>query len=123
MKKKGIIIICVAVIIGILSTVIFFFRTEISTFFADYSKNFKKNISVITELLDIKLPESCQNYLESEETEEIPLSEYKKHSDAFNEDLYSEISLETCVKKRISKGSTGYGSVDEQILFVEEKLR
>ena len=55
--------------------------------------------------------------------DEIPLEEYKKHSDAFCEDLYTEISLETCVKKRISKGSTGYGSVDEQIKHVEEKLK
>ncbi len=55
--------------------------------------------------------------------DEIPLDEFKKHSDAFDADLYEEISLETCVKKRISKGSTGYGSVDEQIVYVEEKLK
>ena len=37
-------------------------------------------------------------------------------------DVYNEISLETCVGKRISKGSTGYESVEEQIAFVEERL-
>ena len=54
--------------------------------------------------------------------DELPLSEYKTHSDIFAEDLYEEISLETCVKKRISRGSTGYASVDEQIQWVQDFL-
>ena len=53
---------------------------------------------------------------------EVPLEEYKSYSDIFAEDLYDEISLETCIRKRISKGSTGYDSVEEQIKYVEEKL-
>ena len=55
--------------------------------------------------------------------DELSLDEYKTHSDIFAEDLYEEISLETCVKKRISKGSTGYASVSEQIEFVEKFLK
>ena len=55
--------------------------------------------------------------------DEIPLEEYKTHSELFEADLYDEISLESCVKKRISKGSTGYDSVDEQIAYVEEFLK
>ena len=54
--------------------------------------------------------------------DEVPLEEYKSYSDIFAEDLYDEISLETCIRKRISKGSTGYDSVEEQIRYVEEKL-
>jgi argininosuccinate lyase len=54
--------------------------------------------------------------------DELPLDEYKKHSDIFAEDLYEEISLETCVRKRISKGSTGYASVDEQLAWVKNFL-
>ena len=54
--------------------------------------------------------------------DEVPLEEYKSYSDIFAEDLYDEISLETCIRKRISKGSTGYDSVEEQIKYVEEKL-
>ena len=54
--------------------------------------------------------------------DEVPLSEYKKYSEKFDDDLYSEISLETCIKKRISRGSTGYESVAEQIAYVEEQL-
>ena len=54
--------------------------------------------------------------------DEVPLSEYKAHSDVFDADLYGEISLETCIRKRISKGSTGYEAVKEQIEYVEAQL-
>ena len=57
--------------------------------------------------------------------DEMPLCEYKEYSEVFAEDLYDEISLETCVKKRISAGSTGYESVEYQIglvkAFIAEK--
>ncbi len=55
----------------------------------------------------------------------MPLSEYKKFSDVFAEDLYEEISLKACVAKRISEGSTGFKSVQIQInntkAFIESK--
>ena len=53
----------------------------------------------------------------------MPLSEYKKYSDIFGEDLYTEISLKTCVAKRISAGSTGYASVEGQIADIKGFLR
>ena len=52
----------------------------------------------------------------------MPLSDYKAYSEIFEEDLYSEISLETCIKKRISEGSTGYASVEKQIKYVADFL-
>jgi argininosuccinate lyase len=55
--------------------------------------------------------------------DEMPLSEYKKYTEVFCEDLYEEISLETCVRKRISAGSTGYESVNAQIEYVSEFLK
>ncbi len=54
--------------------------------------------------------------------DEVPLEEYKAHSEVFDTDLYGEISLETCIRKRISRGSTGYESVKEQIAYVEAQL-
>ena len=54
--------------------------------------------------------------------DEMPLDDYKKHSEVFDSDLYDEISLETCIKKRISAGSTGYESVAEQIKLTEKFL-
>ncbi|MBE6562398.1 MAG: argininosuccinate lyase [Ruminococcaceae bacterium] len=50
--------------------------------------------------------------------EELPLETYRGYSDLFREDLYNEISLKTCVEKRISKGGTGLASVNEQIAFL-----
>ncbi len=55
--------------------------------------------------------------------DEIPLDTYKEYSEIFSEDLYSEISLENCIKQRVSRGSTGYDSVGEQIAYVEELLK
>ncbi len=55
--------------------------------------------------------------------EGLSLEEYKAHSELFESDLYGEISLESCIAKRISRGSTGYGSVLEQITLVEDFLK
>ena len=52
----------------------------------------------------------------------LPLDAYKAHSDVFEEDLYKEISLETCVEKRISKGGTSVSSVEAQIAWVRKEL-
>ncbi len=50
--------------------------------------------------------------------EKLPLYEYKKFSELFEDDLYNEISLETCIKKRISSGGTGPDSVKKQIEYI-----
>ena len=55
--------------------------------------------------------------------DEIPIAEYKSYSELFSDDLYEAISLENCIKQRISRGSTGYDSVAEQIAYVEENLK
>ena len=52
----------------------------------------------------------------------LPLEAYKAHSDVFENDLYNEISLETCVEKRISKGGTSVSSVEAQIAWVRKEL-
>ena len=54
--------------------------------------------------------------------ETFPLSEYKKYSEVFEEDLYSEIDLRTCVEKRISEGGTSVKSVEAQIKYAKEVL-
>lgn len=53
--------------------------------------------------------------------EELPIEEYKKHSELFDIDLYDEISLETCVDKRISEGGTSVNSVEMQIQYIKDK--
>ena len=39
--------------------------------------------------------------------DELPLEDWKKESDVFEEDIYEAISLETCVRKRMTKGAPG----------------
>ncbi len=52
----------------------------------------------------------------------LPMESYKSFSDIFEDDLYNEISLETCVKTRISAGSTGPESVKTQIEYINKFL-
>ena len=52
-----------------------------------------------------------------------PLSEYKKHSELFEDDLYAEISLETCVKKRTSLGGASPASGRLHVAKVREELK
>ncbi len=55
--------------------------------------------------------------------DEMTLEEYKKHCPDFEEDLFDEISLESCVAKRISKGGTGPDSVKVQIDYLENIIK
>ena len=54
--------------------------------------------------------------------ENLPLETYLQYSELFGNDLYNEISLNTCVEKRISQGGTSVASVQEQIAYVREAL-
>ena len=54
--------------------------------------------------------------------ETMELSEYKEFSELFEEDLYQEIDLKTCVDKRISEGGTSISSVEKQIQDAKERL-
>ena len=54
--------------------------------------------------------------------ESLPLETYREYSELFAEDLYADIDLDTCVKKRISEGGTSPASIDAQITYVEEML-
>lgn len=57
---------------------------------------------------------------ENKVLETLSLDEYKEFSDTFDNDLYDEISLESCVKKRISFGGTSPDSVKTQIDYIKE---
>ncbi len=47
--------------------------------------------------------------------EELPLEQLQQYSTIFEQDVYKEIALETCVAKRISAGGTSVSSVEAQI--------
>ncbi len=55
--------------------------------------------------------------------EDLPLEEYKKHSDLFDAELYDAVNLENCVKRRISKGGTSVQSVEYQIEYVKNAIK
>ena len=55
--------------------------------------------------------------------EELPLDTYKQYSQLFENDLYQDIDLTTCVEKRISEGGTSTASVKAQINYVREALQ
>ena len=55
--------------------------------------------------------------------EDLPLEAYREFSELFEEDLYSEIDLLNCVQKRISQGGTCIASVEQQLQYVQEKLK
>ncbi|MBQ1956719.1 MAG: argininosuccinate lyase [Clostridia bacterium] len=55
--------------------------------------------------------------------EDMTLDEYKGFSVDFEDDLYDAISLESCVNRRISEGSTGPVAVAAQIEIVTEFLK
>ena len=54
--------------------------------------------------------------------ETLPLDEYKKLTENFDEDVYDAISLETCVMQRKAAGGPAPESVKAQINYVREKL-
>ncbi len=54
--------------------------------------------------------------------DDLPMEAYLAHSDLFSDDLYNEISLETCVNKRISEGGTSVASVEAQIAFARGEI-
>ena len=53
----------------------------------------------------------------------LPLQEYQKYTPLFEEDLYMEISLKTCVEKRTSAGGGSPTSVREQLIWLEKELK
>ena len=54
--------------------------------------------------------------------EELTLEEFRSFSQLFEEDIYSQIDLTTCVEKRISQGGTSTASVRAQIDFAKQAL-
>lgn len=54
--------------------------------------------------------------------ETLPIEEYKKMTELFDEDVYDAISLETCVKGRLSQGGPSPKAVAAQIELAKKQL-
>jgi len=55
--------------------------------------------------------------------DQLPFTAYKEVSKVFEEDIYHEISLETCVQKRLTKGSPSSVCMQKELKKYKEYLR
>ncbi len=55
--------------------------------------------------------------------DKLPLETYRQFSELFGEDVYDDISLESCVARRISAGGTSAASFAAQEKFITELLK
>ena len=54
--------------------------------------------------------------------DELPLEEYRKVSSVFEEDVYSAISMENCVKRRVTAGAPGQDAMRRAIAVYRQRL-
>jgi argininosuccinate lyase len=59
---------------------------------------------------------------EGKTLETLSMEEYKQASSLIEEDVYTHIDLDTCVRKRVSAGGTSVESVEKQIAAVRKAL-
>ena len=89
--------------------------TDLADYLAKKGMPFRTAYKIVGQIVAQCIAESCV-------LDELSIEKYKEHSELFEEDLYEEISLETCVSKRISEGGTSVGSVEKQIAYVRKEL-
>ena len=54
--------------------------------------------------------------------DDLPLDAYREESTAFEEDIYEEISMKTCVEKRVTKGAPGPEAMKLQIAAERKRM-
>ncbi len=89
--------------------------TDLADYLAKKGMPFRTAYKIVGQIVAQCIAENCV-------LDELPIEKYKEHSELFEEDLYGEISLETCVSKRISEGGTSVGSVEKQIAYLRKEL-
>ena len=89
--------------------------TDLADYLAKKGMPFRSAYKIVGQIVAQCIAENCV-------LDELSLEKYKEHSELFEDDLYTEISLETCVSKRISEGGTSVGSVENQIAYVRKEL-
>ena len=89
--------------------------TDLADYLAKKGMPFRTAYKIVGQIVAQCIAENCV-------LDELSIEKYKAHSELFEEDLYEEISLETCVSKRISEGGTSVGSVEKQIAYIRKEL-
>ena len=89
--------------------------TDLADYLVKKGMPFRSAYKIVGQIVAQCIDENCV-------LDELSLEKYRVHSDLFDNDLYNEISLETCVSKRISEGGTSVESVEAQIAYTRKKL-
>lgn len=122
---------CIALFTGMLSTMKFnkdameasakngfTNATDAADYLVNHGAAFRDAHGIIGQLVLVCLEKNIS-------LDELPLSEYKKISPIFEEDIYEAISMETCVRKRNTPGAPGQEAMDKVIgaykSYMEEK--
>ena len=90
--------------------------TDLADYLVKHGMPFRSAYKIVGQIVARCIEENCV-------LDDLPLEKYREHSELFESDLYEEISLETCVEKRISAGGTSQGSVEAQIAYVRNELK
>ena len=89
--------------------------TDLADYLTKKGMPFRSAYKIVGQIVARCISEGCV-------LDDFALEKYREYSELFEEDLYNEILLETCVSKRISEGGTSVESVERQIESVRKKL-
>ena len=89
--------------------------TDLADYLTKKGMPFRSAYKIVGQIVALCIEKGCV-------LDNLPMEAYQGYSDLFEEDLYREIALETCVAKRISEGGTSVSSVEAQIAYVRKEL-
>ena len=89
--------------------------TDLADYLAKKDMPFRSAYKIVGQIVAECIQKDCV-------LDTLPLQEYKKYTPLFEEDLYTEISLKTCVEKRNSAGGGSPTSVREQLIWLKKEL-
>ena len=89
--------------------------TDVADYLVKKGEAFRSAYKITGELVALAIEKNVS-------LDELPLSDYRRFSPLFGEDIYKEIDLKNCVKKRTSYGGPAAPSVKKQIKIVKDFL-
>ena len=90
--------------------------TDLADYLARKGMPFRSAYKIVGQIVAECIDKKCV-------LDDLSLEAYRSHSELFENDLYNEIALETCVNKRLSEGGTSVRSVEAQIAYVRKELK
>ena len=89
--------------------------TDAADYLVKHGVPFRDAHGIIGQLVLICIEKNCS-------LDELPLSEYKKISPVFENDIYDEIAMKTCVEKRNTVGAPGHNAMEEVLKLCKERI-